>query len=104
MTALYLEPDGRAMARSSDGRLWRSSARINPVQQTLSLSSGYFEGTHFQAKYAYAQPDPDHLVLTPAGENKTDECTLRLTRVNLPRSYPLLDAHFHWVQEWAVER
>ena len=28
LTALYLEPDGRVMARSSDGRLWRSSVQV----------------------------------------------------------------------------
>ncbi len=104
MTALFLEPDGRAMARSQDGRLWRAGADIDIRKHTLDLYSGYFEGTRFQGSYVLRQPDPDHLILTPtSGEAKTYG-TISLTRVPLPASYPLLERRFHWVNEWALER
>ena len=104
MTALYLEPNGRAMARSSDGRLWRAQAEIDGRAKTLALSSGYFEGTRFEGSYAVSQPDVEHLVLTPTGEDAATHGVLRLTRVPLPARYPLLERQFHWVNEWALER
>ena len=104
MTALYLEPDGRAMARSSDGRLWRSGAQVDTQKQTLLLYSGWFEGTRFQGTYAIAQPDANHTVLKPIGAGVKTLGTLYLTRVPLPDHYPLLERGFHWVNEWAYER
>jgi hypothetical protein len=104
MTALFLEPDGRVMARSADGRLWRAGATINTSRHSLDLYSGYFDGTRFNVNYTYSQFDNDHLKLTPLGDHKQAGSTLLLTRVPLPSTYPLLQAHFKWVQEWAVER
>ena len=104
MVALYLEPDGRATARSSDGRLWRANADVNSRKHTFSLSSGYFEGTRFQTDYAMRQPDPMHLVLVPTGKEAGEKGTLSLTRISLPVAYPLLARKFHWVNEWALER
>jgi hypothetical protein len=104
MTELYLEPDGRAMARSSDGRLWRSAAIIDGTRSTLSLYSYYFDGERFQAAYKYTLPDAQHLRLEPIGKGSASESTLTLTRVPLPANYPLLQSRFHWVEEWALER
>ena len=104
LTALYLEPDGRAMARSSDGRLWRSSVQVSQQDHSFLLSSGWFDGTRFQGRYTFAQPDAYHLVLTPVGDEAKTHGTLSLTRVLLPHHYPLLERGFHWVNEWALER
>jgi len=104
LTALYLEPDGRVMARSSDGRLWRAGIQVDPQKRTLSLYSGWFEGTRFQGSYLFAQPDPNHLVLKPFGDGAGMLGTLTLSRVPLPDHYPLLDRGFHWINEWALER
>jgi hypothetical protein len=103
MTALYLEPDGKVMARSSDGRLWRAGTTIDPARHTLKLFSYYFQGERFQANYHYTQTDKDHLRLEPL-DAKASESTLLLTRVPLPATYPLLQTPFHWVEEWALER
>ena len=104
MTALYLEPNGQAMARSSDGRLWRANAEIDPRAKTMALGSFYFDGERFAGEYAMAQPDAEHLVLTPTGEGAGERSTLEMTRVPLPKQYPLLERRFHWVNEWALER
>lgn len=104
LVELYLEPDGRAMARSSDGRLWRAGVKVNAQTQTLSLYSGWFEGTRFQGTYSFSQPTTGHLVLVPIGDNAKTYGTLSLLRVPLPDHYPLLERGFHWVNEWAMER
>jgi hypothetical protein len=104
MTELYLEQDGRAMARSRDGRLWRGAAMIDKARSTLSLYSYYFDGKRFQATYKYTLADGQHLRLEPIGKASASESTLTLTRVPLPANYPLLQSRFHWVEEWALER
>jgi hypothetical protein len=104
MTELYLEPDGRAMARSMDGRLWRSAAVVDSAHSKLSLYSFYFDGERFQATYKYTLTDGQHLRLEPIGKGGASESTLTLTRVPLPANYPLLQSRFHWVEEWARER
>jgi hypothetical protein len=104
MTALFLEPDGRAMARSADGRLWRGGATIDTSRHTLSVYSGYFDGTRFNETYTYSQTSATQLQLTPAGDAKAEASTLLLSRVPLPATYPLLQTRFKWIQEWALER
>ena len=104
LTALFLEPNGQAMARSSDGRLWRANAEIDTRAKTVALGSFYFEGERFAGEYAMAQPDAEHLVLTPTGDGARERGTLEMTRVPLPAQYPLLERRFHWVNEWALER
>ncbi len=100
LTALFLEPSGRLMARSSDNVLWRGGVNFDAAKHTLNL---FIMGTG-AIDYALAQPDPTHLVLTPAGKDAAIQPTLQLTRVPLPTHYPLLDRGFHWVNEWGLER
>jgi hypothetical protein len=104
LTALYLEPNGSAMARSQDGRLWRAAITIDSARHQLSLFSYLFDGVRFNATYIYSQPDRDHLRLEPFGKDKDSNCTVLFTRVPLPVSYPLLNTGFQWVEEWALER
>ena len=104
MTAIYFEPDGRAMARSSDGRLWRAGATVDAPHHSVSLYSGYFEGVRFDATYTYSQIDSDHMRLEPGGEDKAAHSTLLLARMPEPHDYPLLQTPFRWVHEWALER
>ena len=104
MTAIYFEPDGRVMARSSDGRLWRAGAIVDLNHETVSLYSGYFDGVRFDGTYTYNAVDRDHMRLEPQGEDKAAHSTLLLARIPEPRDYPLLQTPFRWVHEWAVER
>ena len=104
MTDIYLEPDSRVMARSTDGKLWRAQARVDMAKDTLALSSGYFDGVRFNATYRIAQPDAGHLVLTPLGESRATNGALYLTRLPMPASFPLLQRKFQWINEWALER
>lgn len=100
ITAFFLESNGNAMARSADGRLWRTSFSIDPVKHTVAIRAYAYQG----GDYRFLQPDSSHLVLIPKGKDSADPATCRLTRVPLPTNYPLLDRGFHWVSEWAVER
>ena len=104
MKAIYFEPDGRVMARSSDERLWRAGAVVDPHEEKVSLYSGYFDGIRFQATYTYSQPDKDHLRLEPVAAERSTQSTLLLVRIAEPHDYPLLQTRFRWVQEWALER
>jgi hypothetical protein len=100
MTAVFLEPTGRSMVRSSDDALWRGGYRINDKAHTLNL----FAVGHGGVTYAIAQPDPTHLILTPTGGDAKTEPTLHLTRVPLPSHYPLEERGFHLINEWGLER
>lgn len=100
ITAVYLEPNGNAMARSADGRLWRTSFSIDLVKHTVAIRAYAYQG----GDYTFSQPDSSHLVLIPIGNDSANRATLHLTRVLLPTSYPLLDRGFHLVSEWGVER
>ena len=96
MSDLVLEPDGRLDVRAADGSLWGGSI-YRPGAPQLTLSGPGLPDVTF----AVAQPDPAHLVLTPAAGGAGE---LRLTRVPLPTHYPLLERGFHLVNEWGLER
>lgn len=100
LTAILLEPSGAAMFRSADGVLWRGGLNTDLTKPTASLHALH----DVSVKYALAQPDELHLVLTPTGKQAGVDGTLRLTRVPLPNSYPLLPRGFHLVNEWGLER
>jgi hypothetical protein len=42
-------------------------------------------------------PDANHMVLTPASPDSGKTATLNLTRLHLPKSYPLLTRGLHLV-------
>lgn len=46
------------------------------------------------------QPNADSLFLIPAGPSAHHLPVLTMTRVPLPDRYPLLDHHFHWVNDF----
>ncbi len=98
--ALFLEPNGNADIRSADGQLWRTSFSINEGKHTVAIRAYAFQG----GDYTFIQPDATHLVLTPSGKDSADRAMLYLTRVLLPKSYPLLTRGFHLVNEWGYER
>jgi hypothetical protein len=100
LSALFLEPSGRTMARSADGVLWRSGVELDAAKHTFQL----FLRPNDPILYSMAQPDPTHLVLTPTGKQASSVPSLQLTRIPLPAHYPLLDRGFHLVNEWGLER
>ncbi len=99
ITDLFLEPSGRINLRSTDRRLW-GGGTYDAAAHTLLAVAG-MRGV----QYRFAQPDPDHLVLTPASGS---DPALRLTRVPLPARYPLLERiherSLHLVEEWGFLR
>jgi hypothetical protein len=99
-TELFLEPNGSAEVRSSDGALWRTSVAINAAKHTVAISSYAYRG----GDYTFSQPDASHLILVPSGKDAPARGTIYLTRILLPASYPLLTRHRHWVNEWGLER
>lgn len=102
MTAMSLEPNGRAMLRASDDALWRAVTEYDARQQTLQVEP---IGINEYVRYAITQPDEIHLVLTPVKSYPSSGFgTLTFVRVPTPKSYPLLERGFHWVNEWGLER
>lgn len=97
MTDLFMEPNGRLTLRDSSGILWRAGAGVQTKSGTFVL----YRESDDPIVYSFSQPDPAHLVLTPADRVSG---TLRLTRVPLPTHYPLLERGFHLVNEWPLER
>jgi len=101
MTDIFLEPSSRTMVRDSATVLWRGGFHIDDKKHTVNFGT---VGSGDNTIYALAQPDPNHLILTPTGKEAKTVGTLTLTRVPLPTHYPLLDRGFHWVNEWGLER
>jgi hypothetical protein len=98
MTAMSLEPNGRAMLRASDNALWRAVAKYDGNKHTLQIQP---IGLSEPITYTFSQPDTTHLILTPT---QPDAGTLTLSKIPTPASYPLLDRGFHWINEWGLER
>jgi hypothetical protein len=98
MTALFIEPNGRATLRDDTGMLWRAGVYINDKESNFAL---YRDG-EAPLVYNFQQPDPMHLILKPSNDGATG--ALYLERVPLPDRYPLLDRGFHLVNEWPLER
>jgi hypothetical protein len=98
MTEISLEPNGRAMLRATDGALYRAVAVYDGTAHTLEIQP---IGLKQKTTYAFTQPDPTHLVLTPL---RGDFGVLTLSRIPIPARYPLLERGFHWVNEWGLER
>ncbi len=101
LAAIFVEPFGRTMFRDAAGVLWRSGMHFDMKKHTVSLGTS---GMDAPIVYNFTQPDPDHFILTPTGNDAKTAGTLTLTRVPLPAHYPLLDRGFHWVNEWGLER
>jgi len=100
MTDIFFEPSGRTMLRDSATVLWRAYAKPDDKKHTLFLVAE----SNDPITYALTQPDPTHIVLTPAGKQAKTAGTLTLVRVPLPSHYPLEDRGFHFVNEWGLER
>jgi hypothetical protein len=99
---IFFEPTGRAMFRSTDGVLWRGGSDLDEKKHTLQL---YCNGHNGEPPlYAMAQPDANHLILTPTGKDAKNDGVLTLARVPLPAHYPLEERGFHLVNEWGLER
>jgi hypothetical protein len=101
LTAIFVEPFARTMFRDSAGVLWRSGMHFDMKKNTVRLGTS---GMDAPIIYSFAQPDPDHLILTPTGDDAKTAGILTLTRIPLPAHYPLLDRSFHFVNEWGLER
>lgn len=113
VTDLYVEPSGRAYARSSDGELWIAIVDLNAEKKTVGINC-YFIGA--PTSYTYQLSDPNHVTLTsvPPDPPKPDlkrkpappysPAVLTLTRIPTPSHYPLLERGFHFINEWRYER
>ncbi len=100
IVAIYFDPDSDAMLRASDGSLWRTRAIYDREHRRLRL---LYEVEALPA-FAVDQADANHLTLTPDGPAARPFPVLRMTRVLLPHSYPLLQPDFHWVNEFGPLR
>jgi hypothetical protein len=96
----------RAMARSTDGQLWRVYLKFDADKHTLAMTS---RGGSGAVVYTWATPDPDHMVLHLDAKGAgtaaaTPAQTVTFARVPTPATYPLLTRGFHMVSEWGYER
>lgn len=97
LTDVFLEPTGRITMRAADGTLW-TGGRTEYAHQRLEMMSP----KRLFVPYTIRQPDATHLLLTP--EPGAPYPALRLRRVPIPKTYPLLETGSHWVNEWGYER
>jgi hypothetical protein len=86
--------------RAGDGALYRAGLTLDAAKHTLQLQANGAK----EATFAFAMPDTDHLLLTPTGKEADSVPAIRLTRIPVPATYPLLQRGFHWVNEWGLER
>jgi hypothetical protein len=97
LSDLFLEPSGRITMRAADGTLW-TGGRTDYAHRRLEMMSP----TRLFVPYTILQPDATHLTLMPVQGTPWPE--MRLTRVPLPATYPLLETGSHLVNEWGHER
>jgi hypothetical protein len=97
LSDLFLEPSGRITMRAADGTLW-PGGRTDYAHERLEMMSS----AHLFVPYTIVRPDATHLMLTPAQGAPYPE--MRLRRVPLPKTYPLLETGSHLVNEWGYER
>src|SRR5262249_40579881 len=71
----------------------RCNVRMDSSSQTMQFTPFPFLGASGPVKFAYALPDPDHLVLTQNQEETI--VVIRLRRFDLS-AYPLLNWERHW--------
>ena len=72
----------------------RCNVRLDSASQTVQFTPFPFLGAVGPVDFAYALPDPDHLVLTSRNQNETT-VVVRLRRFDLS-AYPLLNWERHW--------
>jgi hypothetical protein len=96
IVTLYFDPNTDTYMRSADGALWRSRATFDRKTQRLRILYPVYGALVFTVN----QPNANSLVLTPAPPSAHHLPILSMTRVPLPDRYPLLDHHFHWVNDF----
>ncbi len=72
----------------------KCNVRLDSASQTVQFTPFPFLGAVGPVAFAYALPDPDHLVLTSRNQNETT-VVVRLRRFDLS-AYPLLNWERHW--------
>jgi hypothetical protein len=96
ISTVYFEPNSDTYMRAADGTLWRSRATFDRKTQRLRI----LYPVYGMLMFGVNQPNADLLFLTPAGPLTHHLPILRMTRVPLSYRYPLLDHHFHWVNDF----
>ncbi len=96
IVTLYFDPNSDTYMRAADGTLWRSRAMFDRKTQRLRILYPVYGMLMFTVN----QPTADSLFLNPEGPSAHRLPILRMTRVPLPERYPLLDHHFHWVNDF----
>jgi hypothetical protein len=96
IVTLFFDPSSDAMLKSADGTLWRTRAIYDQDHQRLRL----LYALSGMLLFSVEQPDLNHLILAPQGPTALKVSTLKMTRVPLPKTYPLLHHDFHWVNDY----
>ena len=96
IVGMYFDPNTDTYMRAADGTLWRSRAMFDRKTQRLRV----LYPVYGMLMFTVSQPDPDSLDLKPVGPPAHLLPVLRMNRVPLPNRYPLLEHHFHWIEDF----
>jgi hypothetical protein len=96
ITTIFFDPNTDMMLQDANGDMWRSRAIYNRANHMLRVL--YEAGG--MSLYRVDQPANDLLRLVPVGPASPQNSPITLTRMPLPKDYPLLHRQFHWVNEF----
>ena len=96
ITTIFFDPNTDMMLQDANGDLWRSRAIYNRANHMLRVL--YEAGG--MSMFRVDQPTNDLLRLAPIGPASQHSSPITLTRVALPKDYPLLHWKFHWVNDF----
>ncbi|WP_348267771.1 hypothetical protein P8936_00670 [Edaphobacter paludis] len=96
ITTVFFDPNSDMMLQDARGTMWRSRSVYDSKTHVLRV---LYEAGGFMI-FVVDQSDASDLLLIPKGPTAAQMGTVTLKRVFLPRTYPLLQRHFHWVNEF----
>jgi hypothetical protein len=96
ITTLFFDPNSDMMLRDAHGTMWRSRSVYDRTTHVLRV---LYEAGGFML-FVVEQSGANDMSLIPRGSTAERTGAVKLVRVPIPASYPLLQGQFHWVNEF----